>query len=195
MRLFPKIDARIDRFDRGFLFGSEPFDLGSAGHATFRAGARAIFRPGVQDGLVWPWSVFGSRVGNWPVRPIICGTVREDADATILAYCLTAAGTPLVQADVLGLATQVTDMRTGTAVPGHAWATLSPADTVFDTPQTAALDARWNRGGGANFIHRLPATAWPAAGRRYRYQCQVTEVGGAVWYLAAELWCQAVLRS
>ena len=193
MRLFGKIDGAVDRVDRaGWL--TEPFDLAVQRPLRLRGGARAVFRPGVEDGLVWPTLQIVGRPSRL-AKPLLQGQVDERADAVILAFCRSAAGTPLLQADVRAMFAQVVDLRTGTAVPGHAWAAVSRSSTVFDTLQTRALDFRWNRPtGGANFIHALPGTAFPTPDRRYRYQCQVTEVGGAVWYIAAEILCRSILR-
>lgn len=175
-----------------------PFDLGTVDIdptlPTFRAVNPHVWQPGCYGGLVYPWTVRPTNLGLWDRPWPIRGYVDEDSDAVILAYLLGSDGTALTSADVSQMAYTVTDTRTGIAVSGHSSSELSAGDVVR-TAFTSATEARWNRTHNGNFIHPLPATAWPDAGRVYRYECLIVETGGAEFYLTADLTCRPVYGS
>lgn len=175
-----------------------PFDItGVAGVRTFRPVITDAWQGGPIDGLVWPWSILPGRTPTRMTKPIIQGSVDEDADCAILAYCLTLGGVPITRAGIASMAFSVFDTFTATAVDGYDWADVAVSSVVPSEPQTQALDPRWNRtSGGANFIHELPAEAFPLSDRRYAYQCRAIEAGsGQTWYVRADVWARSVARS
>jgi len=126
----------------------------------------------------------------------------EDSHATLLAYLEGADGQGVTQAGVASIEYTVYDASTGSAVGGHDAVALTVADVIFDALQTFALDPRWRNEttglalpGGANFIHEVPYTAFPAGDRWYEYEASVTETGGAQWVLQARRYCRSVRRS
>ncbi len=72
----------------------------------------------------------------------------------------------LQQADLESITRTVVDLANeATPLSGHDGAAVEIEDTVYDTPQTGG----WSRDAvGYNFLHVIPASAFPAAGHHYR---------------------------
>src|SRR6187402_145567 len=99
----------------------------------------------------------------------------EDGGATFMARVLGNAGTAITQATISSITCNVYDMTAPTV------AVISPTVTVnsvvFDTLQT---DARWTADTtGYNFLHAMPATAFPTGKRNYKVEYKFTPTSGA----------------
>jgi hypothetical protein len=195
VRLFGTLTGAIVSADRAEWL-TPPFDLAfsTAGLPTFRTANVDLYQPGAFGGTVFPWSQHPAEGAAWERPHVIAGAVQEDSTATLLAYVRAKSGSALTAAAVSQMAYTVTDTLTRTAVPGHESVALDK-NAILRAVADEDDDARWNRAGSFNFVHELAASAWPTAGRTYRYECLIVETGGAEYYVLADLVCQSVLRS
>lgn len=120
-------------------------------------------------------------------------TVFEDGGATFLARVLGNAGTAITQATITSITYAVYDLSTTTPTTAVISGTLVVASTVFDTLQT---DARWTADStGYNFLHAMPATAFPTGKHQYKVEYKVTPTSGAVFWIVFEGFAEGVLTS
>lgn len=112
----------------------------------------------------------------------------EDSPATILgrvtarngsgsATGVSGEGNWIQQADVSSITYETFDLEAPTTVATSG--TLTVSDAILDTPVTST--AIWTKDStGYNFIHDLPAAAFPSGGRVVRIEYEITLAGGAV---------------
>ena len=116
------------------------------------------------------------------------GTVFEDGGATFLARVRGNSGAAITQASLSTITCKVFDLDVAPDTSILAPSVVI-ASTVFDTMQGASFsDARWTADAtGYNFLHEMPATAFPDGQRRYRVEYKFTPVSGAVFWLVFEV--------
>ncbi|HYE70399.1 MAG TPA: hypothetical protein VD932_02625 [Aquabacterium sp.] len=89
-------------------------------------------------------------------------------------------GRYLKQADISSITYAVwDDDDLSTAV---ATGTVTKTTSIFDTPQTSALDPVWKYSRGYNFRHDLGPSCFPTGDRVYTVEYKITTTGGTVSY-------------
>lgn len=100
-------------------------------------------------------------------------------------------GFPVKQAQVLAITYKVFDRDDGDAITASG--ALTVADVVFDALQT---DAVWYQdSSGYNFLHSVPASAFPTGDHKYRIEYVITLAGGSVTHLLIEDLARGILTS
>ena len=124
---------------------------------------------------------------------------QEDGTATVLGRITARDGTGtatgvngegnwLKQADISTITCAVFDLSSSTPTTAIATPTVTIATHVLDTPVTT--NVLWTQETGTvtgyNFLHDLPASAFPTGEHIYRAEYKITTTGGAVLWGAFE---------
>ena len=117
----------------------------------------------------------------------------EDGGATFMARVLGNDGAAITQSSISTITCAVYDLSTSTPTVAILAPSLVVATVVFDTLQT---DARWTADAtGYNFLHAMPATAFPTGKHTYKVEYKVTPASGAVFWLVFEGFAEEIITS
>lgn len=120
--------------------------------------------------------------------------VWEDSIAYVLARIVGGSGLPILQADVSAIACTVYDDHAADPTAAIVSLTVAVVSAVYDTLQTG--DVRWTEDAtGFNFLHKLPAAAFPTGGHTYRVEYRFTMANGDSFPVVVELTAQAIRSS
>lgn len=112
--------------------------------------------------------------------------IFEDAGATLMARIVGNSGAPITQAGITSIACKVIDLDGDTPATAVLTPSISVSAVISDTLQTT--DTRWTADAmGYNFLHAMPATAFPSPRHRYVVQYTFTPTSGAVFVVEFDL--------
>lgn len=112
----------------------------------------------------------------------------EDTGAIVMARVTGTLGTAVTQASLSSIDCKVFDLDGTTPDTPSATPTVTVSTSVYDALQ---LDSRWSDTvTGYNFIHELPASAFPTGDRRYRIEYVFTPASGQVFAVVVEHYAQ-----
>ena len=123
----------------------------------------------------------------------IQGNAIEEASTIVKAKLTDHGGTLLLQADFTSIHYEAWNMDASPVNQVKVATALNVANVVFDTLQT---DARWTADAtGYNFLHAMPATAFPTGKHTYKVEYKVTPASGAVFWLVFEGFAEEIITS